>query len=70
MSVEVKPWITITVAGATAGVMVSAFAYSATYHVGSAAATTTGFMVDAAGAWLGCQGAFWRCGERRRKSDE
>ena len=53
MTNEVKPWITITVAGATAGVMVSALAYSATYHAGSAAATTTGFVMDAAGEVLG-----------------
>lgn len=49
---EPKPWINITVTGATAGVIVSALTYSATATTGSAAATTTGFAVDMAGEGL------------------
>ena len=46
-------WISITVKGASAGVVVAAVTYAATAHLASAAATSTGFTMDMLGEAAG-----------------
>jgi hypothetical protein len=46
------PWITITVAGATAGVVVAAITYATTSTTTSAMASATGFTIDMLGELL------------------
>jgi hypothetical protein len=46
---EPSPWITITVAGATAGVVVAAITYATTSTTTNAMATTAGFTLDILG---------------------
>lgn len=46
---EQKPWITITVAGATAGVVVAAITYATTSTTTNAMASTAGFTLDILG---------------------
>ena len=48
-----RPWITITVAGTTVGLIVAAATYAATAATTSAAATTTGFTVEMLGELAG-----------------
>ena len=60
MSETQEPWIKITVAGTTVGLVVAALTYSATATASSAAASTTGFTIDTLGglAALGTQQMF------------
>lgn len=45
-----KPWISITVGGATAGVIVAALTFTATSTAANAVATSTGFAIDIIGS--------------------
>lgn len=49
LSPDKKSWVTITVAGATAGVIVAALTFSAACTASNAVASTTGFTVDIVG---------------------
>ena len=50
---EKRPWITITVAGTTVGIMVAAAAYAVTAATTSAAASTTAFTMEKLGDLAG-----------------
>ena len=50
---EPSPWITITVAGTTVGIMVAAATYAMTSATASAAASTTGFTMTQLGDLAG-----------------
>ena len=50
---EKRPWITITVAGTTVGLIVAAATYAATAATTSVAATTTGFTMEMLGELAG-----------------
>jgi len=54
-----KPWITISVAGATAGAIVAAITFAATNTATSALATGSGFTIEALGEAAGMGTAYF-----------